>query len=163
VLDGAFADSMKVRYGIKENDEVGNHALRFGNLRSEEMDLICEGARKPPFAEVVCLWAYTLCSFEDREAKLGTSANKDDRSVPRCDGAYESSCATKKGECTLEVYDGDLRTCSIRIWDVVWVKQRFVMTEVRSSSEKGRKCQVAWGRWAMQRMMRLPCIVPSLC
>ncbi len=104
-----------------------------------------------------------MCSFEDRGAKVGTSADKDDCSVSRRDSPYESSCATEKGEGTLEVYDGDIRTCSIRIWDEVWVKQRSVMTEVRSSSEKSRKCQVAWSRWAMQRMMRLPYIVPSLC
>ena|SRR6266478_3641554 len=55
MLDGAFTDGMKVGYGIKQNDKVGNHALRSGDLRSEEMDLICEGAWKPLFADVVCL------------------------------------------------------------------------------------------------------------
>jgi len=55
MLDGAFADSMKVGYGVKENDEVRNHAFRPGNVESEEMDLICESARKPLFADVVSL------------------------------------------------------------------------------------------------------------
>lgn len=67
------------------------------------------------------------------------------------------------GEGALEVYDSDIRACSIRVWNKVRVKQGSVMTEVCSSGEKSRKCQVAWSRWAMQRMMRLPCIFTSLC
>jgi hypothetical protein len=104
-----------------------------------------------------------LGSLEDGGAKVGTSANKDDGPVSRRDSSYKSSCATKMGECALEVYDSDIRACSIRIWDEVRVKQGSVMTEVRSGGKKSRKRQVAGGRWAMQRMMRLPCIVPSLC
>jgi hypothetical protein len=53
------------------------------------------------------------------------------------------------GEGTLEVYDGDVCACSIRVWNEVRVKQRSVMAEVRSSSDKCRNCQVAWGGWAM--------------
>jgi hypothetical protein len=45
MFDGTFADSMKVGYGIEENDKVRDHAFRQGHIRSEEMDLICEGAR----------------------------------------------------------------------------------------------------------------------
>lgn len=97
MLDGAFADSMKVGYGVKENDEIRNHAFRPGSVESEEMGLICEGARKPLFADVVSLWAYTLCSFEDGGAKVGTSADKDNSPVPRCNCSYEGSCATKMG------------------------------------------------------------------
>jgi hypothetical protein len=140
MLDGAFADSMKVGYGIKENDKVRNHTFRPGNVKSEEMDLICEGARKPLFTDVVSLRAYTLCGFEDGGAKVGASADKDDCPVPRCNGSYEGSCATKMGQGALEVYDGDIRACSIRVWNEVWVKQRSVMAEVRSSSEKCRNC-----------------------
>ena len=55
MLDGAFADSMKVGNGIEENDKVRNHAFRPGDIEPEEMDLICEGARKPLFADVVSL------------------------------------------------------------------------------------------------------------
>jgi hypothetical protein len=66
------------------------------------------------------------------------------------------------GEGTLEIYDCDIRASSIRIWDEVWVKQGSVMTEVCPGSEKGGKCQVAWGCWAVQRMMRLPYVVPGL-
>jgi len=44
MLDGTFADSMEVGYGIEENDKVRDHAFRQGHIRSEEMDLICEGA-----------------------------------------------------------------------------------------------------------------------
>jgi hypothetical protein len=163
MLNGAFADSVKVGYGIKEYDKVRNHALGHGHLGSEEMDLICEGARKPLLAEVVSLWAYALGSLEDGGAEVGTGAYKDDGPVSRCDGSDKSSCATKMGKCALEVYDSNIRACSIRIWDEIRVEQGSVMTEVRSGGEKSRKCQVAWGRWAMQGMMRLPCIVPSLC
>ena len=163
MLNGAFSDSVKVGYGIKEYDEVRNHALGHGHFGSEEMDLICEGAREPLLANVVSLWAYALGSLEDGGAEVGTSANKDDGPVSRCDGSHESSCATKMGEGALEVYDSDIRARSICIWDEVRVKQGSVVTEVRSGGEKSRKRQVAWGRWAMQRMMRLPCIVPSLC
>lgn len=55
VFNGAFADSMKVGYGIKENDEIRDHPLSLGCFRSEEMDLICEGAGKPLLADVVTL------------------------------------------------------------------------------------------------------------
>jgi hypothetical protein len=55
VFNGAFADGMKVGNGIKENDKVGNHALRLDRFRSEEMDLICESAGKPLLADVVSL------------------------------------------------------------------------------------------------------------
>jgi hypothetical protein len=163
MLNGAFSDSVKVGYGIKEYDEVRNHALGHGHLGSEEMDLVCEGARKPLLADVVSLRAYALGSLEDGGAEVGTSANKDYGPISRCDGSYKSSCATKMGEGALEVYNSDIRARSICIWDEVRVKQGSVVTEVRSGGEKSRKCQVAWGRWAMQRMMRLPCIVPSLC
>jgi len=162
MLNGAFPDSVKVGYGIKEYDEVRNHALGQGHVRSEEMDLVREGAGKPLLAEVVSLWTYALGSLEDGGAEVGTSANKDDGTVSRRNSSDKSSCATKMGEGALEVYDSDIRACSIRIWDEVRVKQRSVMTEVCSSGEKSGKCQVAWGRWAMERMMRLPCIVPSL-
>ena len=127
------------------------------------MDLICEGAGKPLLANVVSLWAYALGSLEDGGAEVGTSANKDYGPVSRCDGSYKSSCATKMGEGALEVYDSDIRSCPVRIWDEIRVKQGSVVTEVGSGGEKSRKRQVAWCRWAMQRMMRLPCIVPSLC
>lgn len=149
MLDGTFADSMKVGYRIKENDKVRNHPFSPGNVESKEMDLICEGARKPLFTDVVSLRAYTLCSFEDGGAKVGTCADKDDSPVPGCNGSYEGSCATKMGERTLEVYESDIRASPIRVWNEVRVKQRSVMAKVRSSSEKSRNRQVAWGRWTM--------------
>jgi len=52
------------------------------------MDLVCEGAGKPLFADVVSLWAYALGSFDDGGTKVGTSANKDDGPISRRDGSY---------------------------------------------------------------------------
>src|SRR6266850_2126805 len=162
MLDGTFADSMKVRYGIEENDEIRDHAFRQRHLRSEEMDFICEGTGEPLFTDVVGLWAYALGGLEDGGAKVGTSANKDDGTISRRDGSYKSSCATKMGEGALEIYDCNFGACSIRVWNEVWVKQGSVMTEVCSSSEKSGKRHIARGCWAVQRMMRLPCAVPGL-
>jgi hypothetical protein len=162
MLDGTFTDSMKVRYGIEENDEIRNHAFRQRYLRSKEVDFVCEGTGEPLFTDVVGLRAYALGGLEDGRAKVGTSANKDDSTISRRDGSYKSSCATKMGEGALEIYDCDFRACSIRVWNEVWVKEGSVMTEVCSSSEKSGKCQVARGCWAVQRMMRLPCVVPGL-
>ena len=128
MLDGTFADSMKVRYGIEENDEIRDHAFRQRHLRSEEMDFICEGTGEPLFTDVVGLWAYALGGLEDGGAKVGTSANKDDGTISRRDGSYKSSCATKMGEGALEIYYGDARACPIRIWDEVRVEEGLVMT-----------------------------------
>lgn len=162
MLDGTFTNSMKIGNGVEENDKVGDNALILRRFRSKEMDLVCEGPREPLFTDVVGLWAYALGSFEDGGAKVGTSANKDDGPISRCDSSHERSCATKMGEGTLEVYDDDIRARSIRIWNEVWVKQGSVMTEVCSSGEKSGKRQVAWGYCAVQRMMRLPCIISRL-
>jgi hypothetical protein len=38
-----------------------------------------------------------------------------------------------------------------------------MMAEVCASSEKSGKRQVARGCWAVERMVRLPCVVPGLC
>jgi len=162
MLDSTFTNSMKIGNGVEENDKVRDNALILGRVRSEEMDLICEGPRKPLFTDVVALWANALGSFEDGGAKVGTSANKDDGAISRCDSSHERSCATKMREGALEVYDSDICACSICVWNEVWVKQGSVMTEVCSSGEKSGKCQVAWGCCAVQRMVRLPCIVSGL-
>ena len=138
MLNGAFPDSVKVGYGIKEYDKVRDHALGQGHLRSEEMDLICKGSGKPLLAEVVSLWTYALGGLEDGGAEVGTCANKNDGTVSRRDGSDKSGCTTKMGEGALEVYDGDIRACSVSIWNEVWVKQGSVVTEVRSSGEKSR-------------------------
>jgi hypothetical protein len=66
------------------------------------------------------------------------------------------------GKRALEVYDSDSRACSIRVWDEVRVKQGSVMTEVCPSGNESGERQVAWRCWAVQRMMRLPCIFPGL-
>jgi len=128
VLNGTFADGMKVRYGIEENGKVRDDAFLQGYLRSEEMDLVCESAGEPLFGDVIGLRAYALGSFEHGGAKVGTRANEDDGSVSRRDGAYESGCAAKKGEGALEVYDSDARACPVRIWDEVRVEEGLVMT-----------------------------------
>jgi hypothetical protein len=162
MLDGTFTNSMKIGNGVEEDDKVRDNALIPRRFRSEEMDLVCEGSRKPLFTDVVGLWAYALGSLEDGGAKVSTGANEDDGPISRRDSSHERSCAPKMREGALEVYDSDICACSIRVWNEVWVKQGSVMTEVCSSGEKSGKCQVAWGCCAVQRVMRLPCIISGL-
>src|SRR5712672_2954151 len=64
VLNGTFADGMKVGYGIEENGKVGDDAFVQGYLRTEEVDLVCESAGEPLFGDVIGLRAYALGGFE---------------------------------------------------------------------------------------------------
>ena len=149
VLDGAFADGVKVGYGIEKNGEVGNDALGQRRFGPEEVDLVCEGAGEPLLANVVALRTYALGCLEDGRAEVGTGADKDDGPVASRDGPHERCRATEMGERALEVYDGDARTRSVGVRDKVGIEQRAVVAEVCSGSEKGGERQVAWGWWTV--------------
>jgi len=55
MFHSTFANSVKIGNGVEEDDKVRDNALIPGRVRSEEVDLICEGSRKPLFTDVVGL------------------------------------------------------------------------------------------------------------
>jgi hypothetical protein len=149
MLDRTFADCVEVGYWVEEDNEIGDDAFRLRNFRSKEVDLVCECTREPLLADVITLRTYALGSFQDCGTKVGASTDKYYSPVPRSDGSDEGGGAAKMGKGALKVYDSDTGTRSVCIWDEIWIKQGAVMAKVRSSGEKGRESQVAWGRWTV--------------